>query len=333
MRSTVVRLEIVIAVRDHEQNSFPVCASHGRAGMLSAMPIASRSAVPPMESTRAMLASRIATTSLVSGTFDLSLVGEVDHEHLVLAGWDARAKCERCRLHPRPEPAHAAAVVDQQAERNRNIVAAKQRDGLTLLPFSKTGECVLVQIRDQLAAVVLHGCVHDDQSCLATEGGRLPSFNGASSSRRSPVPRMRASATRGDITGAPWDLARVEAGARVSAGNDTSFPLPSTLVQMVRTAPTTASVRPTGREIRLRPTPITPRPKKPPSPLPRAQVLTSTVAPGRSFASLIMVEVVPLVRGRAPAPGPESAGAMKRVFELLRVVLAFLVDDHVGHRH
>ncbi len=110
--------------------------------------------------------------SPVIGTSRCGRVGEVQHEHLVL-GIRRAGERERGGFHLRPERPHAAAVVDEQPHGDRNVVAAEDRDGLTL-PVLEDREGALIEIGDQVTAVVGHRGVQHDQACLGSEDGFGP---------------------------------------------------------------------------------------------------------------------------------------------------------------
>ena len=94
------------------------------------MSIASRMAVPPIESTRRDAGLQHADVARERHV-DARLVVEVEDEDLVLRIRRARER-QRRRLDLRPQRPHAAAVVDQQSERDRNVVAPEERDRLPL---------------------------------------------------------------------------------------------------------------------------------------------------------------------------------------------------------
>ena len=79
---------------------------------------------------------------------------------------------ERRGFHLRPERPHAAAVVDEQSERDWNVVAAEQRDRLPLAVFVHRERAAL-EAGHELAAPVPDGGVENDKACFGAEGGLL----------------------------------------------------------------------------------------------------------------------------------------------------------------
>ena len=96
-------------------------------------------------------------------------------------------ECERGRLHLGPERPHAAAVIDEQAKRHRNVVAPEDRDGLPPAVLEH-GEGLLTQIRDQLAVAVGDCGVQHDEAGLGAEH-RLPVDDPNTDPSAPPAPR------------------------------------------------------------------------------------------------------------------------------------------------
>ena len=109
------------------------------------------------------------------------LVAEIEHEHFVLRVGRARER-ERRRLDFRPQRPHAAAVVDHQAERHRDVLTEKQCDRLAL-PVLVDGERASRQVRHELAATVLHGRTQDDEPRFRAKRRRLSGNDGANCHR------------------------------------------------------------------------------------------------------------------------------------------------------
>src|SRR5207248_7376958 len=66
---------------------------------------------------------------------------------------------------------HAAAVVDEQPERDRDVVAPEQRNRLAFAVLVHGKRC-LVEVGHLGAALVLHGGVEDDETCFGAKRGR-----------------------------------------------------------------------------------------------------------------------------------------------------------------
>ena len=102
-----------------------------------------------------------------SATVKKGLIVEIDDEHLVLP---VRRFYEvhRGGNDLPPLVPHAAAVIDQNSQRHRHILAPKQRQRLPdiVLKYLKV---LLKQIRDQTIALVEHRRVQDDKLRVAAE--------------------------------------------------------------------------------------------------------------------------------------------------------------------
>ncbi len=102
---------------------------------------------------------------------DARLVVEVDHEHLVVRIRRARER-ERGGLDLPAKGAHAAAVVDEHAERHGDVVAPENLDRLTFAVFVHR-ERITIEGRDDLAAAVSHRRMNDDKARACPEMRRL----------------------------------------------------------------------------------------------------------------------------------------------------------------
>src|SRR5205807_4828591 len=123
-------------------------------------------AVPPMESTRARPASSTCT-SLVNGT-STRLLSAKFNTNISSSGFDAR-EIDRGGFDLRALGTHAAAVVDQQPERNGDIVLVEQHDRLTLAVLQDR-ERVAGESRHQLTAGVPHRGFDDDEPGFGAKG-------------------------------------------------------------------------------------------------------------------------------------------------------------------
>ena len=126
--------------------------------------------MPPIESTRRDAGLEHAGVARERHV-DARLVVEVEDEHFVLRIGRAHER-ERRRLDLRPQRPHAAAVVDQQSERDGDVVVPEQRDRLPLAVLVD-GERAALERGDELAARVPDRGVDDDQPRLRVKGGRL----------------------------------------------------------------------------------------------------------------------------------------------------------------
>ncbi len=99
------------------------------------------------------------------------LVREVEDKRLVERVRRAD-EVERRGLDASAQRPHAAAVVDEQADRHRDVVAPEQRDPLTL-PVLVDAERALVEIGHLDAARIPDRRVQDDETRLDAERRRL----------------------------------------------------------------------------------------------------------------------------------------------------------------
>ena len=103
------------------------------------------------------------------GDIQIRVVIEIDDEHLVLRVGSSH-QIERSALHSLPFFPHAAAVVDDDAERNRNILAAEDLDGLLDAVF-KDLERFLLKVGHQFAVLVHNADGQNHQARAHGEGG------------------------------------------------------------------------------------------------------------------------------------------------------------------
>ena len=128
--------------------------------------MASRMAVPPRESMRAMPSS-IFLMSLVRGTSrkasSLKLTMNTSS-----CGLEALHQIERGGLHLLAFVAHAAAIVDDDAERNRHVLAAEDLDRL-LHAVLKNLEGFLLKVRNQFAVLIENADRQHHQARIGSE--------------------------------------------------------------------------------------------------------------------------------------------------------------------
>ena len=107
---------------------------------------------------------------LVLGIVQVGRVVEVDDEDLVVAVGSLHQR-QRGGLHLLQLVAHAAAVIDHQAERDRDVLALEFADILLDLVFENR-EGGLRQRGDQMAGLIDHGGVTDHDARIGVEDGR-----------------------------------------------------------------------------------------------------------------------------------------------------------------